>query len=159
MLVVFDLDFTLWDAGGTWCDHTTPPYRRQNGHILDGEGRMISLYPEVRSILDHLNQKRIPMALASRTHSPLIASRLLDLLSIGTYFKYLQIYPGSKVRHFGYLHRDSGIQYESMYFFDDEHRNITEVEPLGVQTRLVKNGLNWKEIHEFQDLRHRLSLQ
>ena len=26
MLLVFDLDFTLWDAGGTWCDQTKPPF-------------------------------------------------------------------------------------------------------------------------------------
>jgi magnesium-dependent phosphatase 1 len=152
MLFVFDLDFTLWDAGGTWCDHTMPPYRRQNGHVEDGDGRMISLYPEVRFILDHLDQKGITMALASRTHSPVIAMRLLDLFGIGNYFKYLQLYPGNKVRHFRYLHRDSGIPYEKMYFFDDEYRNIQAVEHLGVQTKLVKCGLCWEEIHEFEDL-------
>lgn len=153
MLVVFDLDFTLWDAGGTWCDHTIPPYRRENGHVRDGEGRTISLYPEVRSILDHLGQNGILMALASRTHSPVIARRLLDLLDIGVYFEYMQSYPGSKVRHFRYLKRDSGIHYNSMYFFDDEHRNIQDVESLGVQSRLVQGGLSWKEIQEIQDLR------
>lgn len=157
MLIVFDLDFTLWDAGGTWCDHTMPPYQRVNGHIRDGDGRMITLYPEVRSILNHLNEKGIDMALASRTHSPAIARRLLDLFGIGHYFRHLQIYPGSKVRHFRYLHRDSGLPFERMYFFDDEHRNITEVASLGVQARLVHGGLSWNEIREFEDLRILLS--
>lgn len=152
MLFVFDLDFTLWDAGGTWCDHTMPPYRRQNGHVEDGDGRMISLYPEVRSILDQLDRKGISMAVASRSHSPIIARRLLDLFGIGKYFEYIQIYPGNKVRHFRYLHKDSGIPYDQMYFFDDEYRNIEAVEPLGVRTRHISNGLKWEEFHEFEGL-------
>jgi magnesium-dependent phosphatase 1 len=156
MLFVFDLDFTLWDAGGTWCDHTMPPYRRQNGHVEDGEGRMIALYPEVRSILELLDKRGITMALASRTHSPVIARRLLDLFGIGDYFTYLQIYPGHKVRHFRYLHKDSGIPYDQMYFFDDEHRNIEAVEHLGVQARLVRGGLCWEEIRKIEELHHLL---
>jgi magnesium-dependent phosphatase 1 len=154
MLVVFDLDFTLWDAGGTWCDQTAPPYERYNGHITDGEGRNIILYPEVRAILRQLQEKEISMALASRTTSPAIARRLLDLFGIDTYFSYLQIYPGTKVRHFNYLQKESGIPYENMYFFDDEHRNIMEVERLGVQSKLVSSGLSWRDIHEFPDLYH-----
>jgi len=153
-LVVFDLDFTLWDAGGTWCDHTEPPYERHNGHVMDGEGRKIVLYPEVMSILHGLKKEGISLALASRTHSPVIARRLLDLFGIGAYFAHLQIYPGSKVRHFLYLQKDSGIPFENMYFFDDEHRNILEVERLGVHSHLVRNGLSWSEIHEFPDLSH-----
>jgi magnesium-dependent phosphatase 1 len=152
MLFVFDLDFTLWDAGGIWCDQTMPPYRNQNSHIVDAEGRMIVLYPEVRVILDKLSEKGIPMALASRTHSPDIARRLLELFGISGHFTFQQIYPGSKVRHFHYLQRDSGIPYEMMYFFDDEHRNVEEVKSLGVNARRVASGLRWSEIREFQEL-------
>ena len=153
MLIVFDLDFTLWDAGGTWCDHTTSPYRRQNGHILDGEGRMIILYPEVRDILESLRHKGISMALASRTHSPETAMKLLQLFGINHFFNFQQIYPGSKVRHFHSLHKESGISYEHMYFFDDEYRNIEEVKSLGVKAVIVRSGLGWKEINEFSHLR------
>lgn len=152
MLVVFDLDFTLWDAGGTWCDHTVPPYRRENGHILDGEGRLIVLYPEVRPILENLSEKGFSMALASRTHSPEVARRLLELFGISRHFTYQQIYPGSKVRHFRYLQQDSGIPYEMMYFFDDEHRNVEEVENLGVNALRVHSGLSWDAIRSFRAL-------
>ncbi len=154
MLFVFDLDFTLWDAGGTWCDHTDPPYTRLNGHILDGEGRRIILYPEVRDILKELKRRKITLALASRTNSPVIARRLLNLFGIGDYFTYLQIYPGRKTRHFQSLRKESGIPYENMYFFDDEQRNILEVEPLGVRSCLVIDGLSWQEILEFRELSH-----
>ena len=152
MLFVFDLDFTLWDAGGTWCDHTIAPYRRQNGHILDGEGRMIILYPEVREILESLRHQGVSMALASRTHSPETARKLLQLFGIGHFFIFQQIYPGSKIRHFESLRKESGIRYEHMYFFDDEYRNVKEVQSLGVQAVRVRSGLSWKEINEFGHL-------
>jgi magnesium-dependent phosphatase 1 len=146
MLFVFDLDFTLWDAGGTWCDHTVAPYRRQNGHILDGEGRRILLYPEVRAILESLHENKIAMGLASRTHAPETARTLLDLFRISHFFNFMQIYPGSKVRHFHSLQKESGVSYKNMYFFDDEHRNIHEVSRLGVNARRVNRGLGWNDL-------------
>lgn len=153
MLVVFDLDFTLWDAGGTWCDHTSAPYRKQNGYIIDSEDRRIVLYPEVRSILESLHERGISMALASRTHSPGTAKLLLELLGIDHYFDFRQIYPGSKIKHFRSLQQESSIPYEDMYFFDDEFRNIEEVKRLGVQTQIVNSGMTWKEIRVIKDLR------
>lgn len=68
----------------------------------------------------------------------------------------MEIYPGSKLRHFKEIHRRTGIPYEQMVrlplswtqrlwvgltpqqlFFDDEHRNF-EVESLGVTMCLVE---------------------
>jgi magnesium-dependent phosphatase 1 len=65
----------------------------------------------------------------------------------------MEIYPGSKLRHFREIHRRTGIPYEQMVshtcfpyrimradnqlFFDDEHRNF-EVESLGVTMCLVE---------------------
>ena len=60
------------------------------------------------------------------------------------------IYPGSKTQHFNKLHKDTGIPYERMLFFDDEHRNIVEVEKLGVTCVHIDDnlGLNWKFVKE-----------
>jgi len=146
MLVVFDLDFTLWDAGGTWCDQTVPPYRRRNGCVEDGKGRMIALYPDVPAILKEISHRGVPMALASRTFSPETAELLLEMLKISDYFKYRQLFFGSKVSHFQHLQKESGIAFTHMYFFDDEKRNIEEVGSLKVRTRRVKNGLDWKDV-------------
>ena len=44
---VFDLDFTLWDAGGGWCDTTNPPYFWKNGKLYDQSNDWIRLYPDV----------------------------------------------------------------------------------------------------------------
>ncbi|OJT02616.1 Magnesium-dependent phosphatase 1 [Trametes pubescens] len=53
----------------------------------------------------------------------------------------MEIYPGSKIKHFKQLHKKTGIPYSEMLFFDDEHRN-KEVESLGVTFCLVKSGVN-----------------
>lgn len=57
----------------------------------------------------------------------------------------MQIYPGSKIRHFEKLKKDTGLEYEEMLFFDDEARN-REVERLGVVMWLVRDGVSRAEI-------------
>lgn len=145
-LIVFDLDFTLWDAGGTWCDHTTPPYLLENSYVFDADGRCIYLYPDVSSILTHLREMNFPMAVASRTHQPDIARKLLEMFGIRHFFHFEEIYPGSKLQHFEMLERKSGMEYSEMFFFDDEERNVIEVGDLGVSCQHVLGGLNWHEI-------------
>jgi len=61
------------------------------------------------------------------------------------YFDHMQIYPGSKTTHFTRIHRDSGIEYDEMLFFDDESRN-KNVESLGVTMWLVRDGVTRDEI-------------
>ena len=82
MLIVFDLDFTLWDCGGTWCDHTSPPYTKQNGILFDCEGRMITLYPDVYAILEHLQNQKVQLGVASRTSAPQWADLLMQQFDI-----------------------------------------------------------------------------
>jgi len=76
-LFVFDLDFTLWDAGGLWCDCTNPPYRRVNGYVKDAQNRIIQLYPDVWDIIRLLRQKDRQIAIASRTEQPGWARQIL----------------------------------------------------------------------------------
>ena len=147
-LIVFDLDFTLWNAGGTWCDHTFPPYTRVNGHITDSEGSKIVLYPDVPDILQTLHSQNYLMGLASRTGQPTWAKQLLELFQIDHYFNYKEIYPGSKIEHFNQLHHLTNIPYEHMVFFDDEMRNIHDVSSLGVHAVFVEDGVNMRLIKE-----------
>lgn len=144
MLVVFDLDFTLWDCGGTWCDHTNPPYYRQNGMIRDDDGRKIRLYDDVLEILAQLDHQQISMAVASRTSAPDWADELMGLLDIKKYFQYFEIYPGSKISHFRSLQEKTGLKYSDMMFFDDEYRNIEEVSRLGVHAIFVEDGMHMR---------------
>ncbi len=140
-LLVFDLDFTLWNAGGTWCDHTSPPYRQFKNHVIDSDNNTIFLYPDVPLILSDLHAD-YTLAVVSRTYQPNWAGELLQLLNIDTYFSYFEIYPGSKTEHFHHLHHRSKVPFGEMLFFDDEMRNVDEVAQLGVTTVLVDEGIS-----------------
>lgn len=140
-MVVFDLDFTLWDCGGTYCDCTYPPYTRRGRNICDSDGAVIRLFNDVPYILAKLKKENIRMAVASRTTAPHQARELMQLLEIDRYFEILEIYPDSKTTHFHRIAEKSGITYQNMLFFDDEYRNIDEVGELGVNVVHVKNGL------------------
>lgn len=148
LLVAFDLDYTLWDL---WIDtHISPPLKRKGdvvNQLVDRRGQQLSFYCEVPSILAELKHRRIHVAAASRTSSPELAREALGMLLLPadeggdhvkaiSYFNTLEIYPGSKLRHFREIHRKTGIPYDQMLFFDDEHRNL-EVESLGVTMQLV----------------------
>lgn len=140
-LIVFDLDFTLWDCGGTWCDCLSPPFRSRHGRVLDRGGRHVSFYRDVHPILDFCDQHTIIAALASRTEQPAWARELLDLLEATHRFAFAEIYPSSKRKHFAALRENTGVAYEEMLFFDDEMRNIIEVSRLGVTSVHVDEGL------------------
>ena len=147
-LIVFDLDFTLWDCGGTWCDCLSPPFRLRNGGIQDRTGRHVRLYEDVLPILDHCDETGMRMALASRTEQPPWARELVELLSITKRFAHAEIYPSSKLKHFSALRKSSGVEYQEMIFFDDEVRNIREVSALGVHCIHVGDGLTAELFHE-----------
>ena len=69
-LVVFDLDFTLWDAGGTWCGHLSPPFKICSKGVSDNRGRIVNLYSDALEIFQTIEDNDIPMAIASRTEEP-----------------------------------------------------------------------------------------
>ncbi|XP_044276904.1 magnesium-dependent phosphatase 1 isoform X2 [Varanus komodoensis] len=140
-LVVFDLDYTLWPF---WVDtHVDPPFQRDSdGSVRDRKRRLVQLYPEALAVLERLHREGIPMAAASRTGEIQGATQLLDLFGMKRYFRYTEIYPGSKVSHFQRLSQQSGIPLCQMLFFDDESRNIHDVSKLGVTCVLVPSGMN-----------------
>ena len=146
-LVVFDLDFTLWDAGGSWCDCLSPPFRLESGRVVDRRGLHVRLYPDVMEIMAAMDAAGIPMGLASRTGEPEWARELLGLLGVAGRFGFEEIYPGGKPAHFAELRRQSGVDYHSMLFFDDESRNIRDIDALGVTCVEVRSGLSWEQLH------------
>ncbi|KAI0367100.1 magnesium-dependent phosphatase-1 [Pilatotrama ljubarskyi] len=155
-LVAFDLDYTLWDL---WIDtHVDPPLRRVGSavnEVRDRHDQKICFYRDVPEILHRLREGGVVIAACSRTHAPDLARRALNLLLVpppaghqgesptpaATFFDQMEIYPGSKIKHFKELHKKTGLPYSEMLFFDDEHRN-KEVESLGVTFCLVPNGLD-----------------
>ncbi|KAL2165029.1 hypothetical protein VTH06DRAFT_325 [Thermothelomyces fergusii] len=68
--------------------------------------------------------------------------RVIDVFDAG-----LEIYEGTKLRHFQAISERTGIPYSQMLFFDDERPNL-EVERLGVTMRLIRDGITWEELEK-----------
>ncbi|KAG5998674.1 hypothetical protein E4U52_006470 [Claviceps spartinae] len=170
-LIVFDLDYTLWPF---WVDtHVSPPLKPSPARTsaTDKFGDDFALYADVPWILqllphatgcDSSPDNPIKLGVASRTSAPSLARDLLKMLhlpplgesdkskskprrAIDVFDGPMEIYPGSKVRHFEAIHKKTGVEFEDMLFFDDERRNA-ETEKLGLTMRLVPDGLCWQEV-------------
>lgn len=141
-LVVFDLDFTLWDSGGVWCDCLQPPFEKRDDRVYDSAGSLVKVYEDIPWALQALESAGYDIAIASRTSQPTWARELLGLLGLRHHFAYEEIYPSSKLRHFTELKASTAYDYSEMLFFDDEARNIEEVGVLGVRCILVRNGFS-----------------
>ena len=146
---VFDLDFTLWDAGGTWCDATQPPYFWENDKLLDQQDNWIRLYEDVNAILEELKRHNKKIAAASRTFEPAWAQDLLHHFNIDKFFDLKEIYPANKAKHFRKIQSYFRLPYDQMVFFDDEYRNVEEVGRLGVNTVFVRNGISFSDVKTF----------
>lgn len=148
-MIVFDLDFTLWDCGGLWVDCARYPFRKlPDRRVVDGNDRHLRFYQEVPDILDEIEKLGCETALASRTEKPGWARELLGFLGRSNHFDYDEIYPGSKIAHFESLKKRTGIEWNRMLFFDDEPRNIEEVGRLGVTCVEVRGGMDLELFRE-----------
>jgi magnesium-dependent phosphatase 1 len=145
-LFVFDLDFTLWNAGDTFCSETKPPYIWKNSMLFDSEGRWIRLYPDTLKVLEFLYNKNKIIAIASRTYQPLYAQELLNLFDLNRYLTHKEIYPGEKTIHLKKIQLRFNIPYNNIVFFDDEIRNIRDVERLNIKGVLVSNGIKFDTV-------------
>ncbi|XP_033340947.2 magnesium-dependent phosphatase 1 [Megalopta genalis] len=138
-ILVFDLDYTLWPF---WVDtHVTAPFKKKGNDVVDVHGQKIHYYKEVPDVLKKLSDEGYELGIASRTSEIAGANQLLKLFNWEKYFKYKEIYPGSKIKHFSVIQEASGTDYKDMIFFDDEHRNIVDVGKLGVTCIFVGSGI------------------
>lgn len=85
-LIVFDLDYTLWDF---WVDtHVSGPVKpaapagKYNTQMLDRYGGSYGFYDDVPGILAGARERGIEMSLASRTHAPELARDMLNGLHV-----------------------------------------------------------------------------
>jgi len=61
-LVVFDLDFTVWDAGGVWRDCLSPPFRQSGDRVFDSNGDEVITYTDIFRAFDFIDELGIPIA-------------------------------------------------------------------------------------------------
>lgn len=176
-LIVFDLDYTLWPFWVDTHVTPPLKANAAHTSATDKYGEDYAFYSDVPHILQLLpraglavssesssaavNTSPIKLGVASRTSAPSLARDLLKMLHLpavgeaglkarraGDVFDGgMEIYPGSKIRHFEALQKRTGIRFEDMLFFDDESRNM-ETEKLGVTMRLVRDGVTWGEVEK-----------
>ncbi|XP_046673050.1 magnesium-dependent phosphatase 1-like isoform X2 [Homalodisca vitripennis] len=119
----------------------------RDGNSVDSELNLISLYPEVKDILQSMS-KHFLLAVASRVEDITVAYQLLSFCQISSYFPLKEIYPTSKSIHLKRLQARSGHHAHEMLFFDDDKRNIRDSKNIGVQAVQVLNGLSWHVVIE-----------
>lgn len=74
-------------------------FRTQN-KVVDARGHTVRYYSCVPDVLKKLSEEGYELGVASRTSEIKGAKQLLDLFGWKRYFKYVEIFPGSKVTHF-----------------------------------------------------------
>ncbi|KAK5658401.1 hypothetical protein OQA88_2378 [Cercophora sp. LCS_1] len=137
----------------------------QSNHatFVDRNGESFSLYrdvPHILQLISSLPENPIRLAVASKSPVGDLCREALKLLrlpaaggsgkgkkTIEVFDGGLEIYEGTKLRHFEVISRRTGVPFHEMLFFDDERPN-REVEQLGVTMRLVENGLSWNELEK-----------
>jgi magnesium-dependent phosphatase 1 len=150
-LIVLDLDNTLW----------TPELYQLRKHQSTGQipkaGKDVQLFPGAKALLERIRANdtfptTMKVAVASRTKSVDWAHDLLTQFQLRDLLDHVEIFPGDKQAHFQNLHRDSGIAFRDMMFFDDardgKFGNCVPVSALGVLSVHCPRGLqtedSWK---------------
>lgn len=67
---------------------------------MDAFNHTVRYYTDVPHVLKQLSEEGYELGVASRTSEINGAMQLLDLFGWKKYFKYIEIFPGSKVTHF-----------------------------------------------------------
>ena len=157
--IVFDLDYTLWPFNADSYKYLPPfvakPSSAVNSTrmlIVDSQKKTLKSYPEVGKILDTLanrcfvaENRRVMLAVASKSTSEEICKSLLDVNNWTNYFSDMQIYSNSKIKHMKNICQNLALNsFDEILFFDDNGLNIKETTNLGVVAYKVgrTHGLN-----------------
>ena len=125
----------------------------QNKLAVDQRGTPITVFDGAAHALSEINRMKkdmdLQVAISSRTDEPGWAYQLMKWLvaSDGTPLSrcfedhLIEISYADKSKHFESLNRKTGIPFEKMVFFDNEHWNIQSVSTLGVKCYHTPNGM------------------
>ena len=148
-LVVFDLDFTLWQPE-LYQLSSGPPFKaNSDGCVLTARGERLDLFPAARSALADLNDAGVAVAIASRASERAWALEIMSLLHVDSKRTVADvvggspvvIQGGSKTKHLKHISHETGIPLSEMVFYDNERTNIQDVEKLGVCCVYCPRGL------------------
>lgn len=152
-LIVFDLDNTLWTPELYQLRRKTNKRRVSDSQtpIADKD---VKLFDGAKKVLQRLQEQPsdVKLAIASRTKSGEWAKSLLDQFGLTDSFCDIQIFSGDKTTHFQNLHRNTGIPYEEMLFFDDardgKFGNCVPVSELGVLCCHCPGGIDTEQVFD-----------
>lgn len=120
--------------------------------VVDRGGTPITVFDGASHALSEINRMKkegmeIQAAVSSRTDEPSWAHQCMKWLiaddgaPLSDCFDHIEISFSDKARHFESLHRKTGVPFESMAFFDNEHWNIQSVSQLGVKCVYTPDGM------------------
>ena len=149
-LIVFDLDNTLWTPE-LYTLRQIPQGQYPSADVD------VKLFEAARVVLEELSTapqwKHTKFGVASRTNKGQWAQSLLkeftvpnSCVPLAEFFEYQEIYTGEKTKHFASIHKQSGIPYEDMLFFDDakdgKFGNCAPVAALGAMAAHCPFGMS-----------------
>jgi magnesium-dependent phosphatase 1 len=137
-----------------------------NKIVMDRQGTPMTVFAGASHALAEINRMKqegspILAAISSRTDEPAWARQIMKWLvandgkPLADCFDHVEIGYQDKALHFESLHRKTGIPFDSMVFFDNEHWNIESVSKLGVKCIYTPHGMSkeaWNEALEHFDM-------
>ena len=107
--------------------------------------RSLSLYPEIRSILEWCADNRVALTICSKSPDFTIVKQILQAFGIWEWFMFPQIFNSRKTYHFRNLTEATGFKMNDFLFFDDDLANINMCTKIGISSCLVdkQKGLTW----------------
>ncbi|CAG0922588.1 unnamed protein product [Notodromas monacha] len=147
-MVVFDLDYTLWQF---YADCVSAPFVVQEKGdfpvIKSVDGQRLKPFPDSVKILKKLKEEGYLIGVASRSPTPSVAWKAIDAFEWRKFFDHSVITPGCKRHHIKELSKESGVSPKEMIFFDDEHRNIRDLEDV-VGVCCLVDGVSFEEVRK-----------
>jgi magnesium-dependent phosphatase 1 len=169
-LVVFDLDYTVWGTDmheifgppkrvRKLTDATSTRENNHNNNIsldyivTDQYNTQITIYDGAAYALSQINQLRqscnvdIQVAAASKTDARDYAETCMGWLTahdgktLTACFDHMETGNRDKKWHFQRFQKKTGIEYESMVFFDNDMSNIQSIKQLGVKCFYTPDGM------------------
>jgi magnesium-dependent phosphatase-1 len=107
--------------------------------------RSLTLYPEIKSILEWCADNRIALTICSKCPDFAMVKQILTAFGIWEWFMFPQIFNSRKTYHFRNLTEATGLKMNDFLFFDDDNSNIHLCMKIGVASCLVdkQKGLTW----------------
>jgi magnesium-dependent phosphatase 1 len=160
-MIVYDLDATLWETEMYLIDG--PPFSETaEPHVLLDRSKtkveiMAGALESLQAFQTDERWRGVKVGIASRTDYPKWARECMARLrvpkvgdddddassavTLQSLVDFEQIFDDDKRNHFRALHKESGVPFANMVFFDNEHRNIVSVSKLGVQCVFCPDGM------------------